>query len=70
MDTKDITWMVIMIAWICFIIYAVLRYRFYKQLEKGPLKKLTGEVLLVQVWIIMIFMMMASEKMIITIARY
>ena len=70
MNIKNITWIISMGAWIFLIVYIIVKYRLYKQLNMGTLKRLTGEVIIVQVWIMMIFLLMISEKIDFIIARY
>ena len=70
MNIKNNTWIISTGAWICLIVYIIVKYRLYKQLNMGPLKRLTGEVIIVQVWIMMIFLLMISEKIDFIIARY
>ena len=51
MDVRNITWIISLIGGMVLLIYTVYKYRLYKSMENTPLKRLTGEVVIMQVWI-------------------
>lgn len=70
MEIKNITFAISITAWICLLIYTIVKYRRHKQMADGPLKKLIGEVIIIQIWILMIFMLAMFEKMDFIVAQY
>ncbi len=62
MDVRNITWIISLIGGMVLLIYTVYKYRLYKSMENTPLKRLTGEVVIMQVWIIIILILVAMDK--------
>lgn len=70
MEIKNVTFVVSIMAWICLLIYTIAKYRCHKRMAENPLKKLTGEIIIVQIWILMIFLIVTFGKVDFIIAQY
>ncbi len=70
MEIKDITFAISIIAWTCLLIYTIVKYRCHKRMVEDPLKKLTGEIIIVQIWILMIFLIFIFKKVDFIVAQY
>lgn len=70
MDMKNITWIISIAGWACLVVYIAMKYRSYKQMDDVGLKRLVGEMIFVQTWQAMIFLMMLSDKVDFIVARY
>lgn len=70
MEIKNVTFAISIAAWICFLIYTIAKYRYHKRMAEGPLKKLTGEVIILQVWVSMVFLLVLLKKMDFIVVQY
>lgn len=70
MNSQNITLVVSFIGWVCLAIYMMTKCRLYRNMENSMEKRLLRELIIIQGWQVMMFLLIASEKIDFIIVRY
>lgn len=70
MNIQNVTLTVSFIGWVCLAIYMMTKCRSYRHMENSMEKRLLRELIIIQGWQVMMFLLIASEKIDFIIARY